>query len=182
MLSLSSNFLRSTTIIQSPLTRRGTLLLISSSNTSSDNNNLFMPVIDVCFNLKLVYKFKSWGDLIVYFSLTRVPISSSSLSSTELEMVYFQVKMTGYDKKYILPHPPTLASKKSHPSKPTKTRTKNYKLSDYLNLLFRVNCCRYTFSSLSFKRFSSSSLFSRSLLFLSFFWTWIFKKFVRIPL
>ena len=64
MFSLSSNFLRSTTIME--LTCHGMLLLISSSNTSGDNNNLFMPVIDVSFNLKLVYEFKSWGDFIVY--------------------------------------------------------------------------------------------------------------------
>ena len=120
------------------LTCHGTLLLISSSNTSGDNNNLFMPVIDVSFNLKLVYKSKSWGDFIVYFSLTRVSISLSSSSSTELEMICFQVKMTGYDEEYTLPHPPTLTPKKPHLSKPTKTPTKNYKLSDYLNLFLRI--------------------------------------------
>ena len=92
-----------------------------------------MPVIDVSFNLKLGYKFKSWGDFIVYFSLTRVSVSLSSLSSAKLEMI-----MTGYDEEYTLPHPPTLTPKKSHPSKPTKTQTKNYKLSDYLNLFLRV--------------------------------------------
>ena len=97
-----------------------------------------MPVIDVSFNLKLGYKFKSWGDFIVYFSLTRVSVSLSSLSSAKLEMICFQVKITGYDEEYTLPHPPTLTPKKSHPSKPTKTRTKNYKLSDYLNLFLRV--------------------------------------------
>ena len=113
MFSLSSNFLRSTTIIQSPLTCHGTLLLISSSNTSGGNNNLFMPVITVSFNLKLVYKFKSWGDFIVYFSLTRVPVSLSSISSTELVMICFQVKMTGYDEEYIYyTHPHLL--QKSH--------------------------------------------------------------------
>ena len=138
MFSLSSKFLRSTTIIQSPLKCHGTLMLISSSNTSGDNNNLFMPVIDVSFSLKLVYKYKSWGDLIVYFSLTRVSVSLSSVSSIELEMICFQVKMTDYDKEYTLPHPPTLIPKTSHPSKPTKTRTKNCKLSNYLNLFLRV--------------------------------------------
>ena len=80
------------------LTCHGMLLLISSSNTSGDNNNLFMPVIDVSFNLKLVYEFKSWGDFIVYSPLTRASISLSSLSSTELKMIRFEVRMTGYDK------------------------------------------------------------------------------------
>ena len=122
------------------------------------------------FQLEAGIQIQAWGDFIVYFSLTRVSISSSSLSSTELEMVCFQVKMTGYDKKYTLPHPPTLAPKKSHLSKPTKMpKMKNYKFSDYLNLFLRVNCCRYTLSSLYFKRFSRSLLFSRSLFFLSFF-------------
>ena len=121
MFSLPSNFLRSTTIIQSPLTCHGTLLQIYSSNTSGDNNNLFMPVITVSFNLKLVYKFKSWEDFIVFFSLTRVPVSLSSISSTELVMICFQVKMMGYDEEYTLLHPPTLTPKKSYPSKPTKT-------------------------------------------------------------
>ena len=81
------------------LTCHRTLLLISSSNTSGDNNNLFMPVVDVSFNLKLVYEFKSWGDFIVYSSLTRVSIPSFSVSSTELKMICFEVKMTGYDKQ-----------------------------------------------------------------------------------
>ena len=101
MFSLSSNFLRSTTIIQSPLICHGTLLLISSSNTSGVNNNLFMPVIDVSFNLKVVFKFKRF---FVYFHLIRVSISTPSLLSTELKMICFEVKMTGYDKQYTFTH------------------------------------------------------------------------------
>ena len=116
MFSLSSKFLRSTTIIESPLKCHGTLLLISSSNTSGDNNNLLMPVIDVSSNLKLVYKFKLWGDFIVYFSLTRVSILLSSHSSTQLE-ICFQVKMTGYDEGHTLPHPPTLTPTRLTPPK-----------------------------------------------------------------
>ena len=57
-----------------------------------------MPFIDVSFDLKLAYKFKSCGDFVVYFFLTR--ISLSSLLSTELKMICFQVKMTGYDGDY----------------------------------------------------------------------------------
>ena len=57
-----------------------------------------MPFIDVSFDLKLAYKFKSCGDFVVYCFLTR--ISLSSLLSTELKMICFQVKMTDYDGDY----------------------------------------------------------------------------------
>ena len=106
------------------MTCHGTLLLIPSSTTSGDNNNLFMPVIDVSFNLKLVYRFKSWGDFIVYFPLTRLSISSPSLSSTELEMLCFQVKMTVCDKQYTFTHthPNLLQKSHTHPNPPKLER------------------------------------------------------------
>ena len=124
MFSLSSKFLRSTTIIQSPLKCHGTLLLISSSNTSGDNNNLFMPVIDVSFSLKLVYKYKSWGDLIVYFSLTRVSVSLSSLSSIELEIYVFKLKWRIMTKSILYHTHPHLFQKRHTRLNPPKRERK----------------------------------------------------------
>ena len=135
MFSLSSNFLRSTTIIQSPLTCHGTLLLISSSNTSGVNNHFFMSVIDVSFNLKLVFKFNRF---FVYFPLIRVSIPTPHFYQQNKRWYVLKLKWRVMTSS-ILSHIPTHTySKKSHPSASTKTWKKNYKFPDYLNLFLRV--------------------------------------------
>ena len=125
MFSLSSNFLRSTTIIQSwnwhAMERCCWYpLLILPVTTIIYSCQLLMYL----FHLKLIYEFKSWGDFIVYFPLTRVSISLSSLLSTELKMICFEVKMTGCDKHYHFhPRPPHVPPKRhTHPNLPKPER------------------------------------------------------------
>ena len=65
------------------LTSHRILLVISFSNTFGDSNNLFMPVIRI----------QLMGRFYRVLPLTRVLISSSSLSSKELKMKRFEVKV-----------------------------------------------------------------------------------------
>ena len=142
--------------MQSPLICHGTLLLISFFNTPSNNNNLFKPVIDISFNLKLVYEFKSWGDFVVHFpSQSFNFIILTFINRTK--MICFEVKMTVYDKQYTFTHThPQLHPKRhTHPNPP---KPEKYKLPDYLNLFLRVKFLQNPLISPSCKRSNRSFL------------------------
>ena len=51
----------------------------------------------------------------MYFPLAKISISLLSLSSTEPKMIYFEVKMTGYDKQYTFTY--------THPHRPQESHT-----------------------------------------------------------
>ena len=96
-----------------------------------------MPVIDVSFNLKLVYEFKSRGDFIAYFPKTRVSISSFSLSSAELKVLRFEVKMTGYDKQYTFTDPTHTYSKTVTPIQTHQNLKKKLQIARLLILILK---------------------------------------------